>query len=63
MNLLLKQAVAAILSAEHDDVNYAQTVAEIIAEVNAAIASQDQVTILTLQQEFNTLNNAGCPLD
>jgi hypothetical protein len=63
VNLLLKQAVAAILSAEHDDVNYAQTVAEILAEVNAAIASQDQVTILTLQQELNTLNNAGCPLD
>lgn len=62
-NLLLKQAVAALLSAAHPDVNYASTEAEIISQVNAALAADDQTQILSLQETLNAYNNMGCPLN
>lgn len=60
--LLLKQAVAALLNASHPNVNYALSPAEVIASVNAALASGDRATMLALQaslDEFNTLDD--CP--
>jgi hypothetical protein len=61
--VLLRQAVAALLNAASPDVDYPLTVAEIIAEVNAALASGDRATILALAEELDTFNNLFCPLD
>ena len=61
--ILLRQAVAAILNAANSEVDYSLTEAEIIAEVNAALASGDRATILALAEQLDRLNNRGCPLD
>ncbi len=60
--ILLRQAVAALLNAASPDVDYPLTEAEIIAAVNAALASGDRATILALAEELDALNNLGCPL-
>jgi hypothetical protein len=62
-NLLLKQAVAALLSAAHPDVDYPMTETEIADAVNAALASGDQVEILSLHMTLDAYNNLGCPLN
>ena len=62
-SILLRQAVAAILNAANPDVDYPLSVAEIVARVNAALASGDRSTILALAAELDRLNNLGCPLD
>jgi hypothetical protein len=61
--VLLRQAVAALLNAASPDVDYPLTEAEIIAAVNAALASGDRDTILALAEELDTFNNLFCPLD
>jgi hypothetical protein len=61
--VLLRQAVAAILNAASPEVDYPLSVAEIVAQVNAALASGDRATILSLAEELDTLNNLFCPLD
>jgi hypothetical protein len=61
--VLLRQAVAALLNAASPDVDYPLTEAEIIAQVNAALASGDRDTILALAEELDTFNNLFCPLD
>jgi hypothetical protein len=60
--ILLRAGVAALLNAAHPDVNYAFTTAEVIADVNAALASGDRATMLDLATELDEANNAGCPL-
>ena len=60
--ILLRAAVAALLNAGHPDVDYAQSAASIITEVNAALASGSNATILALATELDTQNNAGCPI-
>lgn len=60
---LLKHAVAAILNAANDDVNYDLTVAEIVEMVNEALASDDRDTILDLKDELDDLNNQLCPIN
>jgi hypothetical protein len=60
--ILLRAAVAAVLNASHPDVNYEFTLAEVIADVNAALASGDRATILALASELDAANNAGCAL-
>ena len=60
--ILLRASVAAVLNAAHPDVNYPFTVAEVIADVNAALATLDRATILALAAELDAANNAGCPL-
>jgi hypothetical protein len=62
--ILLRAAVAALLNAANPDVDYALTTAEVIADVNAALASGDRDTILELATELDALNNGagGCPL-
>jgi hypothetical protein len=62
-NLLIKQAVAALLNADHPDVDYPLTESEILTLVNTALCSNDQVDILSAQNELNALNNLGCPLN
>jgi hypothetical protein len=60
--ILLRVAVAAVLNASHPDVDYAFTEAEVIADVNAALASGSRATILALAAELDEANNAGCSL-
>jgi hypothetical protein len=60
--LLLRQAVAALLSASHPDVEYEWSVSEIRTAVDAALASGDRDTILELAATLDAMNNAGCPL-
>ena len=61
--ILLRQAVAALLNASHPDVDYPQTTASIIAAVNAALASNDRATILAAKDIFAGQNEAGCPIN
>jgi len=61
--LLLHHAVAALLNAGSPDVDYGMTEADIIADVNAALASGDRDTILDLKADLDALNNAGCPIN
>ncbi len=59
---LLRSAVAALLNAASPDVSYPLTEAEIIADVNTALAS-DRNAMLTLATELDMYNNLGCPLN
>jgi uncharacterized repeat protein (TIGR01451 family) len=60
--ILLRAAVAALLNATHDGVDYVYSEAEILAWVNAALASNDRATILTRAAQLDAANNQGCPL-
>lgn len=59
--ILLRAAAAAILNAAHPDVNYALSQADIIADVNAALAGS-RAQMLALATDLDKANNAGCPL-
>jgi hypothetical protein len=57
---LYRAGVSALLSA--CSVNYTLTTAQIIAEVNAALASCDRQTILAEATRLDGFNNLSCPL-
>jgi hypothetical protein len=57
--ILLRAAVAALLNAAHPDVNYPMTEAEVIAAVDAALASNDRNTMLALATQLDEQNNLG----
>lgn len=61
--ILLRQAVAALLNAAHSGVNYPKTVAQVIAAVNAQLTSTTRSAILALAGELDADNNLGCPLN
>jgi hypothetical protein len=61
--ILLRAAVASLLNAAHPGVDFDRTVAEVIAQVNAALASNNATTILDLATRLDRSNNAGCPLN
>jgi hypothetical protein len=61
--ILLRAAVASLLNAAHPDVNFPSTIAEVIADVNAALASGDRSTMLALAGALDADNNLGCPLN
>ena len=61
--ILLRAAVAALLNSAHPDVNYPRTTAEVVADVNAALASGNRTTMLNLASELDADNNFGCPLN
>jgi hypothetical protein len=61
--ILLRAAVAGILSASNPEVDYPSTVGDIITSVNAAIASADRDTMLDLAAQIDADNNLGCPLN
>jgi hypothetical protein len=61
--ILLRAGTAALLNASHDGVDYTRSGADVIADVNAALASGDRATILTLASELDADNNLGCPLN
>jgi hypothetical protein len=57
---LARHAVAALLNAEHADVQYGLTQPQIIALVQNAFATNDPEPI---KDQFDRLNNAGCTID
>lgn len=61
--ILLRQAVGALLNAAHPDVDFPRSPAQLIAEVDAALASGDRQTMLTLKDGLDADNNLGCPLN
>jgi hypothetical protein len=60
---LLRAAVAALLNAEDPDVAYPMSTADIIAQVNAALASENRGTMETLKNTLDANNNLGCSID
>jgi hypothetical protein len=61
--ILLRAAVAALLNSAHPDIDYPRTTAEVIADVNAALASGNRSVMLALAAELDADNNFGCPLN
>ncbi len=61
--ILLRAAVAAILSASSPDVIYPSTVTEIITSVNNAIVTGDRDTMISLASQIDADNNRGCPMN
>jgi hypothetical protein len=61
--ILLRAAVSALLNSAHPDIDYPRTTAEVIADVNAALASNDRSTMLSLAAELDADNNLSCPLN
>ncbi len=61
--LLLRAAVAGLLNAAHPDISYPRSEGALIEDVNAALASGDEDTILALAASTSEDNNAGCPLN
>ena len=60
--ILLRAGVAALLNSAHPQLGYPITTDEVIAEVNAALASNDRSTMLGLATHLEYYNNLGCPL-
>lgn len=58
-DILLRIASAAYLNSF--DLNYPLTTAEVVSQVNAALASNDRETILDLAETLDRDNNLGCP--
>ena len=56
---LMRQATAALLNAQHPDINYLYPTAEVISMFQAAFKSEDYETTKDL---FDAANEAGCPL-
>ena len=56
---LMRAAVAALLNSAHPNVDYPRTTSEVIAAVNAALASNDRATILALASSLDADNNLG----
>jgi hypothetical protein len=61
--ILLRTAVAALLNSAHPNVDYPRSTAKVVADVNAALASNNRSTILALANELDADNNLGCPLN
>ena len=61
--ILLSAATAALLNAAHPDIDYPRSTSDVIAAVNAALASHDRDTMLSLASALDQDNNFGCPLN
>lgn len=61
--ILLRAAVAALLNAANTGVDYPLTQAQIISQVNSALASNNRDTMLSLGSTLDGDNNLGCPLN
>jgi hypothetical protein len=60
--ILFRAAVAALLNSSSSGVDYPLTTAQVISQVNAALATLDRDTILALATDLDNKNNGGCPL-
>ena len=61
--ILLRAGVAALLNAASPDVDYPLTTADVIAQVNAALASNNRSVMLVLAAKLDSYNNLTCPLN
>lgn len=61
--ILLRAAIAALLSAAHPDVDYPRPLSAVIGSVNSALDSGDRDTMLDFATALDGDNNLGCPLD
>jgi hypothetical protein len=61
--ILLRSAVAALLNAAHPNIDYPRTPASVIADVNAALASNNRGTMIRLADRLDADNNLGCPIN
>ena len=61
--ILLRAAIAAVLNAAHPNINYPLSVLGIVSTVNAALASGDGGTIVTLARALDAQNNLGCSIN
>jgi hypothetical protein len=59
--ILLRASVAALLNSS--SVNYPLATADLINQVNAALASGNRGTMLNLATQLDLYNNLGCPLN
>ncbi|HET7463590.1 MAG TPA: hypothetical protein VFJ82_20215 [Longimicrobium sp.] len=59
--ILLRAANAAYLNASK--FGYAMSVGAVTSQVNAALATGNRATLITLATQLDALNNAGCPLN
>jgi hypothetical protein len=57
--ILLRNAVASVLNAAHPNINYPLTLAEVIEEVNAAVATENAATMGVLEAILDGYNNLG----
>ena len=57
--ILLRAAVAALLNAASPDVNYPLTTAQVISQVNAALASNNRSTMLALASQLDLVQQPG----
>jgi hypothetical protein len=62
VDALLRQAVAAVLNARSDAVDFPLTEQAIVDAVNAAITGGDAAVIEALKDDLDEANNLGCPL-
>ena len=60
--ILLRNAVASLLNAAHPNIDYPLSLVEVIADVNAALASEDGATMLALEAILDGYNNLGADL-
>jgi hypothetical protein len=61
--ILLRAAVAALLSSSHPGVDYPRSTADVILDVNNALESNNATTIQNLAFDLDLDNNLGCPLN
>jgi hypothetical protein len=61
--ILLRAGAAALLNAQSSGVAYPLTTAQVIAQVNSALASGSRDTMLAVAGQLDADNNLGCPLD
>jgi hypothetical protein len=59
-NLLLRAAAAAYLNSL--TVNYPLSTSQVVSQVNAALASNNRNTILSLAETLDGFNSKSCPL-
>jgi hypothetical protein len=61
--ILLRAAVASLLNSTSAGVDFSMSTADVISQVNAALASMSRATMLALAGTLDTENNKGCPLN
>jgi hypothetical protein len=61
--ILLRAAIAADLNSRNSNLSYPMTTANVLTSVNAALASGNRDTILSLGVRLDNYNNGSCPLN
>ncbi len=62
VEILLRAGTAALLNASHTGVDYNLTAAQVISQVNAAIATGDNSAVTSLATTLDDWNNQGCDI-